>query len=419
MRHFNKLLFAFFLLPFFSAAQSNFKPGYVVTLKGDTLKGFIDYKEWDKNPSSLSFKSRQNISNAEGFTTKNALAFAITGMEYYERYVLPISQDPVDVNKLSPKPDTSYLTDTVFLRISTKGKYLTLYSYTDDIKPRFYLLEAGETQPQELIYHAFYNPDVSASIQYITRYRNQLENVAQKFNVNTNTVNEWLLKSNYTESELIKAVQAINGSSSVQFTPPNLSEIRWFAGIGISYSNLNFEGNGIGITGNSGGFSPKITGGFDFIGNKNTQSILLRAEFSFTYNPYKFSSINNLSTPQSTSNLNFTQYNSSITPQIIFNFYNKQAVKLFIDAGISLNISTYNKYQYTTTFNDSFAPSVQNNYPEFHQFWASFPIKAGVAINGKIEISVCYIPSSSITNYSTFSGAVTSYQAGVNYLFGK
>jgi hypothetical protein len=340
-------------------------------------------------------------------------------MEYYERYVLSISQDPVDINKLSLKPDTSYLTDTVFLHISTKGKYLTLYSYTDDIKSRFYLLEAGETQPQELIYHAFYNPDVSASIQYITRYRNQLENVAQKFNVNTNTVNEELLKSNYTESKLIKAVQAINGSSSVQFTPPKLSEIRWFGGIGVSYSNLNFEGNGISIAGNSGGFSPKITAGFDFIGNKNTQSILFRAEFSFTDNPYKFSGINNLSTPQSTSTLNFTQYNSSITPQIIFNFYNKQAVKLFIDAGISFNFSTYSKYQYTTTYNDSFAPLVQNNYPEFHQFWASFPIKAGVAINGRIEISICYIPSSSLTTYSTFSGAVTSYQAGVNYLFGK
>ena len=34
------------LLPLLSIAQSNYKSGYVVTLKGDTLRGYINYKEW-------------------------------------------------------------------------------------------------------------------------------------------------------------------------------------------------------------------------------------------------------------------------------------------------------------------------------------------------------------------------------------
>lgn len=32
------------ILPAFSFAQSNYKAGYVVTTKGDTLRGFINYK---------------------------------------------------------------------------------------------------------------------------------------------------------------------------------------------------------------------------------------------------------------------------------------------------------------------------------------------------------------------------------------
>jgi hypothetical protein len=33
-------------LPFLSLAQSNYKRGYVITPKGDTLRGYIDFKEW-------------------------------------------------------------------------------------------------------------------------------------------------------------------------------------------------------------------------------------------------------------------------------------------------------------------------------------------------------------------------------------
>jgi hypothetical protein len=93
MKHFNKLLFAIFLLPLFSNAQSNFRPGYVVTLKGDTLHGFIDYREWDRNPAEVNFKKSLDNSSTETITPKNSAAFSITGFEYYQRFILSVSQD--------------------------------------------------------------------------------------------------------------------------------------------------------------------------------------------------------------------------------------------------------------------------------------------------------------------------------------
>jgi hypothetical protein len=74
MKYQNKLLLFFFLLPFFSLAQTNYKPGYVVTLKGDTLRGFIDYKEWIKNPKYISFKNTPGNREVESFSPQSANA---------------------------------------------------------------------------------------------------------------------------------------------------------------------------------------------------------------------------------------------------------------------------------------------------------------------------------------------------------
>ena len=49
----------------------------------------------------------------------------------------------------------------------------------------------------------------------------------------------------------------------------------------------------------------------------------------------------------------------------------------------------------------------------------SVAIKAGLVINRNIDIYIAYCPSASITNYLESDGDVTSYQVGLNYIFGK
>ncbi|MDB5134287.1 MAG: hypothetical protein JWP37_890 [Mucilaginibacter sp.] len=422
MKHIYRFTFLFFLFPFLSYAQNNYKPGYVVNSKGDTLRGFIDYKEWDNSPKYIAFESKLNQSKPEIFTTNAANEFAIIGQQYYQRYVVQVSLDPVDVANIGSKLDTSYRMDTVFLRVLNKGRYLTLYSYRDDIKSRFYLLGAGQTQPHELIYHAYYNQDESSSIRYVKRFHNQLQNILQQDSINSDKISSEINQSNYSETDLTKIVQTINGNSSKQFVTPRLFGTRWFAGLGVNYSNLKFvEGSGQDYGGNrvtnKTSVFPKVTAGIDFFGNKNTQALVLRAEFSFTANQYKFSNRNNSAIPQSTSILNFKQYNNSIMPQIIYNMFNKEDLKVFIGAGASFNLSLYNHNQYITKYDGAFTDYVQNNSPS--PFYMSFPIRAGIELNKKIEINICYIPSSTILHSGVFSEAITSYQVGLNYLFGK
>lgn len=116
------------LIPAFSMAQSNYKAGYVVTPKGDTIKGFINYKEWEYNPSRIEFKSSINAPAKTAYSLENAIAFAITDRENYRRFTLPVSQDLVEYSSLSQDIDSTTATTTAFFKIVASGKML-LYIY--------------------------------------------------------------------------------------------------------------------------------------------------------------------------------------------------------------------------------------------------------------------------------------------------
>src|SRR5579872_52938 len=171
MKHLYPFLSLIFLLPFFASAQSNYKPGYIVNLKGDTSKGFIDYKEWDKNPVKINFKYNLQATEVQKLSVDDINAFAVNSLEYYEKYKVSVSQDQVDVEKLSTGVDTSNSTANIFLRVLEKGKYITLYDYKDDIKNRFFVKDNALAKPEELIYRTYLNPNEVTQIVTQPRYQ--------------------------------------------------------------------------------------------------------------------------------------------------------------------------------------------------------------------------------------------------------
>lgn len=414
-----KLLLLTLLLPLFCNAQSNYKPGFVVDSKGDTLHGAIDYKEWGQNPSKIQFKNSQT-GMAEELSVKNTKAFSVTGLEYYQRFALPISQDEVEISKIAHQLDTTTVTDTVFLKINATGKYITLYSYTDGTKSRFYVLAKGDALPQELIYHVYYNSDEASTVKFVTRFRLQLQSLSQQYNASTPGLTTRIGEATYKEPDLVKIVQQINGSTSIQYSSKNASGVNWFAGIGVNFSNAalkNTSGTSIQSTPiNSSSVFPKISGGLDFFENKDTQALQFRAELSATMNQYNYS-FSGSSPAISTSTLNIKQLNAALSPQIIYNVYNTAKLKFFLDGGAGLNFSSYNNYALVTKYASGFADNVQDKYPALSSFWISFILKAGVVLNEHVEINACYMPSSSLTKDNINSVNVTSFQVGVNYLF--
>jgi hypothetical protein len=419
MQKFYNIIFSILFLPLCSLAQTNYKPGYVVTLKGDTLHGFIDYKEWDKNPTDIRFKNKVNAVNAENYSPQNIGAFAVNGLEYYRRFTVTISQDQLDIGKLMLKPDSTTKTDVVFLKTITSGKHVELYAYTDDIKSRFYILETGEVQPRELVYHAYYTADQSTSVHYIRRYRTQLENLAQKYEVNTDQLKTAILQTNYVGSDLVKIVQDINGSFTGQFTAESLLGVRLFAGASVNYTSLTFAGT-INFP-KSSNITPKISVGMDFMGNKNTQHVFFRMEIAYSNAQYKLHNKGDYFTYNgSPYSFNFKQSTIALSPQIVYNIYNSNKVKFFVNGGIIYNFSSYDKYYLQVQNSGSIPQLYLYGYPSLSKTWLVFAFKTGVLLNKRLEIYAAYNAPSDIKGVSsdTSTGTINTVAAGLNYLFG-
>jgi len=211
-------LFAFMLLmPFYAFGQTDYVPGVAVNLSGDTLRGEINYKDWDNNPKTIQFK------NAEGkilkLGTGDIKYFAVTTdhLSEYQRYMGPVTMDQTDINHLYTGRDTTVRPDTVFLRVLQKGKNVTLLTLSDNFKTRFFIEETPSTNAVELIYRIYLSGEVSNGSNravYENGYQRQLYTLTQKFNVATDKLANYIEKSEYREGDLLEITGKINNVSA-------------------------------------------------------------------------------------------------------------------------------------------------------------------------------------------------------------
>lgn len=120
-------------------AQVNFQPGYVVTQQGDTLRGFIDYRNWENNPERIVFRRTADEASKE-YGTSTARAFAVANDVYVSAFV-KVEDSRMKVTELEFNPEFVFHTDTVFLRMLVAGSR-SLYLY-DERKEHFYIQQDG------------------------------------------------------------------------------------------------------------------------------------------------------------------------------------------------------------------------------------------------------------------------------------
>jgi hypothetical protein len=234
----------------------------------------------------------------------------------------------------------------------------------------------------------------------------------------------------YNEQSLTSLVNAINGNRSVQTNVNKRSGSRFFAGAGafygtITYTNKNFiVNNGYGLqyfyrTVNSTSATPQVNLGLDMFVNPNVQELIFRTEVSvYALNvklAYPVSGRSDMN--QQTNILTYTQYTAAITPQLIFNVYNKDDLKFYIDAGAALNLSSYANPKVTVESTGAVDPNAETF--DFSKFSIGFPFQAGVVFNKRIEVCVTYIPYYKVTSTTEefISNQLTG--VGIKYLFGK
>jgi len=104
------------------------QPGYIVILKNDTVRGFIDYRNWEKNPDKIEF-SHPNKDRTTTYTPQDIKSFEV-GNEIYESGIVTMDNSPFKTEELSEEVKYNYITDTVFLQNLVKGDK-SLYLFMD------------------------------------------------------------------------------------------------------------------------------------------------------------------------------------------------------------------------------------------------------------------------------------------------
>jgi hypothetical protein len=151
--------------------QKNYLPGIVITQKGDTLRGFIDYLNWEKNPDKISFKAPENTKEIE-FNPLSISVFSVRNEVYVSAIVQAedshqLEYSPNQIKESDYDPEIKIRMDTIFLQAMFQGTKNLYYSYDKKGKTQFYIKQY---------------PDFE-----LLMYKKYLKNNTDKINANTSS----------------------------------------------------------------------------------------------------------------------------------------------------------------------------------------------------------------------------------------
>jgi hypothetical protein len=414
-------------LPAIVLAQSNYHEGYVLKNNGDTLKGYINYREWAYSPLSVEFKPNKNSDEVLQFNPQTIKGFQVTGFETYISYIGLISTNRNIFPDIPSNLDTIRVQRAIFLKQLVTGNHITLYLNNEVHENRFFIAETNEI-PVELKYYEYYVSSKSDEV-FDNIFRGQLILLADKFKNGNQKLLNAIAEARYNEPDIEQITtrlndENVNSSPTGKNTNKRAQLVRFFAGLGVNDITTTYTySQSITGTTNSNGttfiynyasyhsttISPKINLGLDIFINPNVQQFIFRSELSFSYFNGLFNrTVETITGDYVTYNYKFTQYTTSLTPQLLFNIYNTDKLKFYIDAGVALNLSSYG-------YNN--AAEVDQNSLQLNSFWAYFPFQAGVVFNKKTELYFTYTNGSSFSNFTDFSVSNQYMCLGIKYLF--
>ena len=410
-------IFGLLLLFYTANAQKNYKQGLVVLSNGDTVRGWIDYRNWKINPRVINFKKDSLSEDQKKYTINDLLSFQITGLDAYHRAVVKKDMLPVDVASIGSLRDSS-LTDTVFLRTIVKGKVLSLYELYD-FKPHYYIQDDGAAY-RELVYKRYLFEN-STDIITSNIYRNQLTKYAFDQHAGDKLMRK-IEHADYNEHSLGPIVSALNklaGDVSYVSDYNKKADVSFFAGAGAMYTDVKFSGQSVlSDMAFDSKVVPTITAGVDVFAVRNLKDLVLRLEVS--YSAVKFSGTKlqpgNLVTKDT---VGYVIKQNNITPSVsvLYNLIRKENFRYYIGAQVGYNISSYPTNRLTVY--RSTGNYEEDKYFDFEKGWISIHVKTGAVIDRRWEVGLTGIIGGGFVNYNSLSSRPAFYTLWVGYHFKK
>lgn len=402
-------------------AQSIKKRGIVVANSGDSIKGFINYKNWNKNPRSIGIFSDSAGGTATTYQVADIQSVIVTGLDYYQKAIVTKDARPVKMGDLLPPEADSLLTDTVLLRTIVSGTQFELFELVDS-KEHYFIKPAGGNLV-ELKYRLSVseNGSILTEKKYIPQLKALLSN--QKLSPE---LLKLIDKASYREKDLRKVVSEMNGldGSNIAYATRETSKrilAQFFVGAGVGISTLKLSGSYPAFNNMkfSSGFVSSIAAGVDISSARNLQDIVFRAELLYSTVGYKGTGSkqhfvgSNQSIPTTYA---VQQSNIAPTLSIHYHFLRKENIRAYLGAGAGYSISFYSKNLYTED-NPVSGKKETKDFLDYPGGWMNISLKLGVKINHKIEADVNAQLTGSFTNYSLWGLSPNTYTAHVRYFF--
>jgi hypothetical protein len=189
-------------------AQKNYQSAFIVNNNGDTVKGFIDYREWYVNPKQIKFKSA-NDGTVKDFTSRDIRAFKVINELYVSKTVDIEFDSTANTAVWVPyEGNAVYKDSTVFLLSLVQGKG-SLFLFTHPRRRVSYYLQKEAVKPILLVNRTTLTPTYLDTTKY-------------------KSFNKYDWNWNFTAADLEKSKSGVFG---IQMTylladfPPQLSEI--------------------------------------------------------------------------------------------------------------------------------------------------------------------------------------------------
>lgn len=156
------LSFILLMLVSFSYSQE-LKKAYIITLKGDTVHGYMDMSNWGMNPSKILFKTYP----ADAGTSYDPYDIRQFGMEgeIWEGGFIDVEVSSRENNNLSTTGELFLEKDLVFLQAIIKGSK-SLYLYSKGVNELYYIKQDSVF---ELLAYKKYIKDESKPDDYLTK----------------------------------------------------------------------------------------------------------------------------------------------------------------------------------------------------------------------------------------------------------
>ncbi len=139
-----------------SFGQKNYLPAYFISLKSDTVRGFIHYANWGNNPKKISFKDNLT-SEPRSINVLEIKGFSVAD-ERYESAIVQVERSSNNTMNLERSDEFIFQKDTVFLQTMIQGDKPVYYYNKKHGKEQFYI--KGDTSNFSLLlYKRYLAPD--------------------------------------------------------------------------------------------------------------------------------------------------------------------------------------------------------------------------------------------------------------------